>query len=79
MDGASDPAAIANNYVGPYGDVANAFYIVDRVGSTLELMPNLVGANQRPAGPRSALLWFRTGSAVVAPEAMRMLEIPTTA
>ena len=52
IDSAFDPAATANNYVALYGDVAKAFYIVDRVGSTLELIPNLVGANQRPTGPR---------------------------
>jgi HK97 family phage major capsid protein len=79
IDGTFDPAVTANNYVALYGDVAKAFYIVDRVGSTLELIPNLVGANQRPTGQRGALLWFRTGSAVVVPEAMRMLDIPTTA
>ena len=79
MDSAFDPTVTANNYVALYGDVAKAFYIVDRVGSTLELIPNLVGANQRPTGQRGALLYFRTGSEVVVPEAMRMLDIPTTA
>ena len=79
MDSAVNPAETANNYVALYGDVAKAFYIVDRVGSTLELIPNLVGANQRPTGQRGALLFFRTGSEVVVPEAIRMLDIPTTA
>jgi HK97 family phage major capsid protein len=79
MDGAIDAAATANNYVAIYGDVARGFFIVDRVGSSLELIPNLIGANQRPTGQRGALLWFRTGSEVVVPQALRLLDIPTAA
>ena len=79
MDSAIDPAATANNYMAVYGDIARAFYIVDRVGSTLEIIPNLMGANQRPTGERGALLWFRTGSKVVNVPAARLLDIPTTA
>jgi predicted phage gp36 major capsid-like protein len=33
----------------------------------------------RPTGQRGALLWFRTGSDVVNPNAFRLLSIPTTA
>lgn len=79
LDGAINPAATANNYVMIYGDIAKAFFIVDRVGSTLEFIPNLVGANGRPTGQRGALLWFRTGSEVVVPQAARILDVPTAA
>jgi hypothetical protein len=79
VDSTIVPAATANNYVLLYGDVRAAFTIVDRIGTTIELIPNLVGANQRPTGQRGALLWFRTGSEVVVPQAMRMLDVPTTA
>lgn len=79
MDGAINAAATANNYVMVYGDVRKGFFIVDRVGARLELIPNLVGANQRPTGQRGAILWARTGSKVVVPEALRLLDIPTTA
>jgi HK97 family phage major capsid protein len=79
MDGTINAASTENNYVMVYGDVARGFFIVDRVGSTLELIPNLMGANGRPTGQRGALLWFRTGSAVVVPEALRLLDIPTAA
>ncbi|WP_264992882.1 phage major capsid protein [Mycobacterium montefiorense] len=78
MDGAFDAAATANNYLLAYGDFAN-FVIVDRVGSTLELVPHLVGSNRRPTGQRGALLWFRTGSNVVVPQAFRLLNVATTA
>jgi HK97 family phage major capsid protein len=56
-----------------YGDFEAGFVIVDRIGSTLELVPHLFGENGRPTGQRGALLWFRTGSDVVAPNAFRKL------
>jgi hypothetical protein len=54
------------------------FVVVDRIGGTLELVSHLVGSNRRPTGQRGALLWFRTGSNVVVPNAFRLLSIPTT-
>ena len=79
MDGAINAAATANNYVLLYGNFKIGFVIVDRIGSQMEMIPNLVGANRRPTGQRGAFLWFRTGSDVVLPQALRMLDIPTTA
>lgn len=78
MDGSINAAATANNYVLIYGDFSE-FVIVDRIGSTIELIPNLMGANQRPTGQRGAFLWFRTGSDVLVTQAFRMLDVPTTA
>jgi HK97 family phage major capsid protein len=78
MDGTFDTAATANNYLLLYGAFEN-FVIVDRIGSTLELVPHLVGFNRRPTGHRGALLWFRTGSNVVVPHAFRLLNIATAA
>jgi HK97 family phage major capsid protein len=78
MDGTLDAAATANNYLLLYGAMEN-FVIVDRIGSTLELVPHLVGSNRRPTGQLGALLWFRTGSNVVVPQAFRLLNIATTA
>lgn len=75
---AVNPAATADNHVLLYGDFAE-FVIVDRIGTTVELIPNLMGANGRPTGQRGLLLWFRTGSNVVVPEAFRVLNIATTA
>ena len=79
MDGSINAAATANNYAMVYGDVARGFFIVDRVGTTIELIPNIMGANRRPTGQRGAMLWFRTGSEVVIPQALRLLDIPTAA
>ncbi|MGS2646416.1 phage major capsid protein [Streptosporangium sp. G12] len=78
MDGAINPAATANNYALIYGDFSQ-FVIVDRIGTTIELIPNLMGANGRPTGQRGLFMWFRTGSDVVVPNAFRMLDVPTTA
>lgn len=75
MDGSV--TADVNNYLAVYGDWSQ-FVIVDRIGTTLELIPNLMGANQRPTGQRGALLWFRTGSDVLVPNAFRMLNVVET-
>ncbi len=79
MGGLPNAAATAANYPLVYGDFAAGVVIADRVGSTLELVPHMFGANGRPTGQRGALLWFRTGSDVVVPNALRVLSIPTTA
>lgn len=78
MDGSINAAATANNYVLGYGDWSQ-FVIVDRIGTQIELVPNLVGTNGRPTGQRGAFLWFRTGSDVAVTNAFRLLDIPTTA
>ena len=78
MDGTFDAAATANNYLLLYG-AFEQFVVVDRIGSTLELVHHLVGSNRRPTGQRGALLWFRTGSNVVVPQAFRPLNIATIA
>jgi HK97 family phage major capsid protein len=71
MDGAIDVGA--ENYILLYGDFRAGFVIVDRIGTSLEFIPNLFGANGRPTGQRGAFLWFRTGSDVVVPQAFRLL------
>jgi HK97 family phage major capsid protein len=79
MDGSINPAATETNYPLAYGDFGAGMVIVDRIGSTLELVPHLFGPNRRPTGQRGALLWFRTGADVVIPDAFRLLSIPTAA
>lgn len=51
--------------------------IVDRLASSLELIPHVVSENRRPTGQRGALLWFRTGSNALVPNAFRLLDIVT--
>jgi HK97 family phage major capsid protein len=61
-----------NDYVALYGDFSN-FVIVDRFPSSLEIIPQLFGANRRPTGQRGAFLWSRVGSDSVNDNAFRML------
>ncbi|MFD9906557.1 phage major capsid protein [Streptomyces sp. NPDC059063] len=77
MDGSVNAAATANNYLLLYGDFRN-FVIVDRIGSTIEILPGY-GANQRPTAQRHAFLTFRSGSDVVVPQGFRLLDVPTAA
>lgn len=59
LTGTLNLVATKSNY--PIVD-GRGLVIVDRIGSTLELVPHLFGANRRPTGQRGALLQFRTGS-----------------
>src|SRR6266542_678538 len=54
-----------------YGDFNAAFTIADRIGMTVELIPHLFGAALRPTGQRGLFAYWRTGSKVVVPEALR--------
>ncbi|WP_236241157.1 phage major capsid protein [Streptomyces sp. CC228A] len=78
MDGSFDAAATANNYLMVYGDFSN-YVIADRVGMTVEFIPHLVGANQRPTGQRGWYAYYRVGADSVNDGAFRMLNVATTA
>lgn len=78
MDGTFDAAATANNYLAVYGDFSN-YVIADRVGMTVEFIPHLVGANQRPTGQRGWYAYYRVGADSVNDAAFRMLNLATTA
>ena len=52
------------------------YYIVDRLGTTAELIPHLFGASNRyPTGQRGLYVYGRTGAAVTALNAFRYLEV----
>lgn len=51
------------------------YVIVDRVGATMELVPHLVGSNQRPTGERGAFFYWRVGGDVTVANAFRRLEV----
>ena len=53
------------------------FAIVDRIGTTIELIPALMGANRRPTGERGFWCHFRTGSDVLIPDAFRLTNYST--
>jgi hypothetical protein len=60
MDGTITGSA-AHDYLLLSGDFSQ-FAIVDRVGTSLEILPNLLGSNRRPSGQRGFLLHWRTAS-----------------
>lgn len=64
------------NYVLLYGDVAEAYTIVDRVGMTVELVPHLFGTgNNLPNGMRSLYAYWRTGARIVNSGAVAVLNV----
>ena len=56
-----------------YGDFSN-FVVTQRVGSSVELIPHLFGANRRPTGQRGLWMWARYGSDSINDAAFRMLQ-----
>ena len=78
MDGTINAAVTAANYALVYGDFSN-FVIVDRIGTTVELVPHLTGSNCRPTGERGLYMHRRVGSDVVNANAFRLLNVATTA
>lgn len=58
-----------------YGDVAAGFKVVDRVGARVELVPHVMGENNRPLGVRGLYFYWRVGSKVVNKAALRVLEV----
>lgn len=63
----------ADDHILVYGDLTAAFQIVDRIGMSVEVVPHLFGASRRPTGQRGLYAFWRTSSAVVVPEAVRVL------
>jgi HK97 family phage major capsid protein len=57
-----------------YGDFREAFTIADRIGMMVSNVPHLFGAAFRPTGQSGLYCFWRTGSKVVIPEALRYLE-----
>ena len=54
------------------GDFRN-YVIFDRVGSRVEFIPHLMGANNRPNGTRGLYFWWRVGGKTVNTNAFRLL------
>jgi HK97 family phage major capsid protein len=71
MDGTL--TASQNNYIAIVGDFAQGYVIADRIGTTLELIPHLFGANRRPTGQRGWYMHVRHGAGLVDAGAFRML------
>jgi HK97 family phage major capsid protein len=61
-----------------HGDFSN-YYIVDRIGMSVQYNPLVVGANQRPTGEAGWFAMWRTGADSVNPDAFRILQLNATA
>jgi HK97 family phage major capsid protein len=63
--------------IGLYGDFKTGYRIVDRIGMQVELIPHLFGAAQGnlPTGQRGLFAIARNSGGVVAPNALRYLEV----
>jgi HK97 family phage major capsid protein len=48
------------------------YAIVDRVGTSIEIVPNVVGAAHRPTGQRGFVMHFRVGADVLIADAFRL-------
>jgi HK97 family phage major capsid protein len=59
------------------GDFRSGFYIVDRIGMSVLTTAGVgvIGANRRPTGETGFAAFWRTGSNVVVPDAIRMLRL----
>jgi HK97 family phage major capsid protein len=66
----------AADYLVVSGDFQQ-FAIVDRWPASMELIPNLVGANRRPTGQRGFVFHFPTGSGVLIADAFRLSNYST--
>jgi HK97 family phage major capsid protein len=67
-----DNTVAAGKNLAIYGDFSN-FVVTQRVGSSVELIPHLFGANRRPTGQRGLWMWARYGSDSINDAAFRML------
>jgi HK97 family phage major capsid protein len=54
------------------GDFRN-YVIFDRIGSRVEFIPHLMGANNRPSGQRGLYFWWRVGGKTVNTNGFRLL------
>jgi HK97 family phage major capsid protein len=74
MDGTLTGAAA--DYSVLSGDF-NQFAIVDRIGTSIEVIPHLFGASQRPTAQRGFYMHWRVGSDVLIPDAFRLTNYST--
>ncbi|MFN8037895.1 MAG: phage major capsid protein [Acidimicrobiales bacterium] len=57
------------------GDWRAGYCIALRVGSSLEVVPHMLGSNRRPNLTRGYLLWGRAGGATIQSNSMRILKL----
>ncbi|WP_052061325.1 phage major capsid protein [Rhodococcoides fascians] len=78
LDGFNPAVTDAANLALIYGDFSN-YLVVNRIGSSVEFVQNLMGPNGRPTGQRGVILYTRIGGDVINVNGFRALNIATTA
>lgn len=58
-----------------YGDFERGYVFATGVGSRVELVQHVMGANGRPTGQRGLWLWATVGGNVVVPDAIKLLGV----
>jgi len=61
--------------VAAYGDIRAAYKVIDRIGSSIEVISHLFGSNQLPTGQRGFFFYARVGGEVTNANALRVLEV----
>lgn len=56
-------------------DWKQAYCIVDRVGLTIQLIPQLLGSSLRPSGQRGVFAYWRGGASPLVANAARYQEV----
>jgi HK97 family phage major capsid protein len=78
MDGTVTTSGAVSNYILAFGDFRN-YVIADRIGTTVEFIPHLMGANRRPTGQRGWYAYTRMGADSVNDAAFRLLDVASAA
>ena len=78
MDGTVTVSGAVSNFILVFGDFEN-YVIADRIGMTVDFIPHLMGANQRPTGQAGWYAHYRVGSDSVNDDAFRLLDVPSAA
>jgi HK97 family phage major capsid protein len=78
MDASVTTVGAVSNLILVFGDFSN-YVIADRIGTTVEFIPHLMGANRRPTGQRGWYAYTRMGADSVNDAAFRLLDVPSAA
>lgn len=73
MTSAGGTATAGNDNVLLAGDFGRGYLIADRIGTVVEFIPHIFGANGRPIGQRGWYCYWRTGGGVLVQDAFRLL------
>lgn len=69
-----DSTVVDGNDILVYGDFSQ-FLIIDRIGMTVELVPHVFGATQRPTGERGIFAIWSNNARILVPEAFALLRV----